>query len=156
MVITIQGITYDSETGIVTKANGTQAGWDYKTHAGKTYRKLYFDGKICRAHRLAVFFMTGAWPEGDIDHEDGNGLNNAWSNIRAVSNAENHRNCKMLSVNKSGVNGVHWDKRYNKWRVKIGPTFLGRFDSFEEATRVRREAEIEHGYHPNHGTKRSL
>ena len=156
MLVTIQGITYDSETGIVTKANGTQAGWDYKTHAGKTYRKLYFGGKICRAHRLAVFFMTGVWPEGDIDHEDGNGLNNAWSNIRVVSNAENHRNCRKPLTNKSGVVGVQWDAARQRWKVRIGETWLGQFRCLEEATRVRKEAEREHGYHPNHGTDRAL
>lgn len=48
------------------------------------------------AHRLAWFYFYGQWPPIEayqIDHIDGNGnkLNNAIKNLRAVSNAKNTR-----------------------------------------------------------------
>jgi hypothetical protein len=43
----------------------------------------------------------------------------------------------------------------NKWQsyikvstIKIN---LGRYDNYEEAVKVRKEAEVKYGYHPNHG-----
>ena len=48
-------------------------------------------------------------------------------------------------ANKSGVVGVNWDKSRNKWQASIrfqGRKYnLGRFDDFDEACKVRKEAE---------------
>ena len=36
------------------------------------YRRITFDGKLYSAHRLAFLYMFGRWPNGDIDHANGN------------------------------------------------------------------------------------
>ena len=51
--------------------------------------------------------------------------------------------------------GVHWYKRYKKWRAFIRnkgkQVHLGYFDNVSDAVNARVEAEKKHNYHPNHG-----
>lgn len=127
---------------------------------GKKYRRIKVMGAMIRAHRLAFLYMTGSFPEEEVDHEDGNGLNNCWSNIRAVTHADNAKNHRLRSCNKSGTAGVCWHKRYNKWQavitVNMRKKALGYFTNKDDAVAARKKAEIEFGYHPNHGTDRPL
>jgi hypothetical protein len=54
------------------------------------------------------------------------------------------------------VEGVSWYGRYSKWvaRIKINGKykFLGYFTDIDEAIIARKEANIEHEFHENHGT----
>mgnify|MGYP001569182729 CR=1 FL=1 len=72
-----------------------------------------------------------------IDHIDGNSLNNQKENLRVCSNAENLRNRSKQRNNFSGFKGVSWDKSRNNWRVAIQinkkDMFLGRFKTKEKA-----------------------
>ena len=45
----------------------------------------------------------------EIDHIDGDKLNNLDSNLRFVTHAQNGKNLKLLKRNKSGYKGVSWD-----------------------------------------------
>ena len=88
-----------------------------------------------------------------IDHIDGNPLNNKIENLRAVTHKQNLRNQKLRSTNTSGVMGVY--KHDERWRVriKVDGVFmhLGLFKDFNEAVKVRKQAEVEYGFHANHG-----
>jgi hypothetical protein len=42
---------------------------------------------------------------------------------------------------------VCWDKARNKWHVMFKSKNLGRFDSFEEAVNVRKQAEKDYQLH---------
>jgi len=54
----------------------------------------------------------------EVDHEDGNGLNNRRVNIRLCTIAENGRNMrKHRGV--SRYKGVYWDKRDQRWVANI-------------------------------------
>lgn len=65
------------------------------------------------AHRVAWLWMTGEWPDGDIDHIDGDGHNNRWSNLRCVSRSVNALNGGAYRTNALGVRGVyHKGPRY--------------------------------------------
>ncbi len=127
---------------------------------GKKYIYIGVLGYRPRAHRLAFLYMNGAIPENDVDHEDGNGLNNRWSNLRAVTPAGNAKNQRLHSSNVSGKSGVSWHKRDRKWQAIITvdgrKKQLGYFSKKEEAIAARESAEIEFGYHKNHGTDRPL
>jgi hypothetical protein len=139
---------------------GDTAGYNHTGSGGKTYREITINGRSYFAHRLAFLLMTGSFPEYEVDHEDGNGLNNKWDNLRAVTHNQNAKNRRVYSNNTSGCAGVSWDKRGNKWRVRIGINGkqkpLGYFTDLEEAVRVRKQAEVEHNYHTNHGSDRPL
>ncbi len=129
-----------------------------KTRTNTKYRVVNFKSNKFLSHRLAWFLHYGKWPDGDVDHENQNGLDNRINNLRDVSHGENLRNARRSKSNKSGVTGVYWHKVAKKWHATIGvngvQVHLGLFDNLEEAKLVRKEAELKHGFHPNHGTLR--
>jgi len=95
------------------------------------------------------------WPEGHIDHIDGDTLNDRIKNLRDVTNAENHKNAKMAKSNKSGFNGVSFCKQTGRWRAVIKVNFrnihLGRFDKIEDAIAARQIANERFGFSDRHG-----
>ena len=81
----------------------------------------------------------------DVDHKDGNTSFNKKCNLRVCSHHQNSCNHKVASNNTTGVTGVTFVKRTNKYMARIKHNqkeiFLGNFDTLEEATKVRKEAE---------------
>lgn len=136
--------------------------WNLK-HAGKPALTTichgsYFVGTLlgghARAHRVIWVWMTGKWPEREIDHIDGDGLNNRWANLRDVAHHVNGQNSRLPSDNTSGVVGVsqmrdgRWQAYINRDRKRVN---LGAFKTKNAAIAARRNAETECGYHANHG-----
>jgi len=64
-------------------------------------------------------------------------LNNTIKNLRAASKSENQFNTRINKTNTSGIKGVGWDKKNNKWTGKVGykrkSFWLGRFDNKDDA-----------------------
>ena len=88
----------------------------------------------------------------EVDHVRGDKTtnDNRRYNLRIVTHAENQMNRKKQSNNTSGVVGVWYDQKTNKWAAEIqayGKKYrLGRYQTIDEAADVRREAEnILHG-----------
>jgi hypothetical protein len=83
-----------------------------------------------------------------LDHANKNRLDNRRENLRIASKIENNRNVSIGKNNTSGIIGVKWDKRCNKWSVIIcvnyKSIFLGRFENIEDATIARLRAEKEY------------
>jgi len=94
---------------------GSRAG----TINGKGYIQIGIDGSIYQAHILAWFYETGEWPLDEIDHINTISYDNAWSNLREASHAQNKANVNKFSSNSSGFKGVCWDKRRKKYVVHI-------------------------------------
>ena len=110
------------------------------------YRNLEIAGRKYQAHRIAWFLQTGEWPSFDIDHVDGNPLNNAFSNLREATRSNNCANRKLRSGSLSGAKGVYWHKANRKWCASVGRKYLGSFATIEEASEAyRRAAEELHG-----------
>lgn len=98
-------------------------------------------------HRLVALRM-GLDITNRLDHEDQNPLNNKRNNIRYATVSQNAINSKIRIDNSSGHKGVWWDHRTNRWtaelRINGTKIWLGRHRDFNEACRVREEAEIEY------------
>lgn len=120
----------------------------------RNYIQIYVLDEQHRAHRLAWLYMTGEWPS-NIDHENGNGLDNSWKNLRNVSHFINMQNVKRRKDNSSGLTGVYWSSPHKKWRARIDANritvHLGIFNDWFDAVCARKSAENKYGFHINHG-----
>jgi hypothetical protein len=88
-------------------------------------------------------------PEGMmIDHINHDKLNNCRSNLRIVTEQQNHMNRSKTKRNTSGIIGVCWHKAREKWiaqiRLNNKQINLGYFDDLEDASKARKEAEIKY------------
>lgn len=156
-VILKRFLCYEPETGIFTWlkkpanninigdiAGAKERGTDKNYIAIRIFKKIYY------AHRLAIFYMTGEWPDEDkcVDHINRNGDDNRWINIHVVEHSENTHNSKTQSNNISGFKGVNFCKRSEKWYASININYkhinLGRFDTFDEAVKSRQKANIKY------------
>lgn len=96
---------YDSEQGILYRKMRTglkKAG----TLSGTGYWIIYADKKRYQAHRLIWLYVNGYLPQFDVDHIDGNRLNNCFSNLRECSRSENRQNLTATKRNTVGILGV--------------------------------------------------
>jgi len=139
--------SYDQETGALTRKKDGRKTWPTN---GQGYYNISVDGKRMLLHRLAWFYVHGAWPN-QIDHINGDKTDNRITNLRSVSHTDNMRNRPRYKSNTSGVTGVHWREDRKCWRAMLGHKRLGHFKTKVEATLARKHAEEELGYHKNHG-----
>ena len=112
-------------------------------------------GKPVFAHRVVFAMQKGHWPEHSIDHINGDPSDNRLVNLRDVPHIENLRNQVTRKNNTTGVNGVSFNNRLGKWMahicVKGKYTHLGFFLAKDAAVSARQAANIEFGFHQNHG-----
>lgn len=139
-------IHYDPDTGAFTRrlARGyVPAGIraDYQ-HKESGYRRVNVAGHKLSAHRLAWFYMTGAWPDQEIDHKNRNKADNAWRNLRLATTAQNGWNASR-KPGASGVKGVNWHKATGRWRARCRANgrehTMGYFEDIELAEFVVQE-----------------
>jgi hypothetical protein len=117
-------LRYDAATGVFTwrvaRNNRNPIGAVAGNSPGRGgYTRIRIDRRAHSAHRLAWLYVTGEWPSGEIDHKDGNPSNNAISNLRQASRAQNEWNKDAPRTNTSGVKGVNWNRAERKWHAKI-------------------------------------
>jgi hypothetical protein len=84
---------YSPETGVFVRkiSRGRKA---VGSVVGTTSNIVWIDNASYRAHRLAWFYVTGAWPTHEIDHIDGDRANNRFLNLRDVTRSVNRENLK--------------------------------------------------------------
>lgn len=77
----------------------------------------------------------------DIDHKDGNPLNNDISNLRWATHSENMRNTKVRKEEgkTSKYKGVCWSKDKQKWRITIACKHIGYSDNEDDAAKIYNE-----------------
>jgi len=124
---------------------------DRAGYTGKNgYRYIGVLGTNYKSARLAYLFIEGYMPEKEVDHEDQNPLNEKWENLRHISHQCNMRNIKIYSHNTSGVTGVCWNTRANKWMAHITISNKlkhgGVFNLFSDAVAARFNLETKYGW----------
>jgi len=112
---------------------GKIAGFDWPI-GNIIYRSIRIHDYPFLGHRLAWLYMTGEWPLA-IDHKDGNGLNNSWTNLRIATKAQNAANTGAQKNNKTGFKGVSPHKGRYRATISIAgkQQCLGYFSTAEEA-----------------------
>ena len=146
------GVLYwKQDCGNKSKA-GTAAGYLCKSSG---YQMVGINRKQYLAHRIVFAWHNGYMPT-EIDHIDGNPLNNAIENLRESSREANMQNTKLRSDNKSGVKGVMWHKTNKKWAAVVKCNgkinHIGYFADLETAAEAVRVARLNlHKEYANHG-----
>ena len=141
---------YDADTGQFTRCpvKGRRSHERVGTISKKkhlAYLRARLDNKNYFAHRLAWLYVHGEWPNGQIDHINGDKVDNRISNLRVATPAQNAQNLrKARSNSKSGLIGTIWYGKKNKWRACIRVEgkikHLGYFEQAEQAHAVYIEA----------------
>lgn len=122
----------------------------FKWHACKGRRDYFVAVRSEKGNRFYLHREIMQAEKGvQVDHEDGDGLNNRRKNLRTATNQQNHWGRQRLKIGKSSkFRGVYWFKRDKKWAAQtvIGGkrTPLGRFYCEEEAARAYDRAAIAH------------
>jgi hypothetical protein len=132
------GNLYWKMCGKRTDLIGTKAG----TLDGDRWQ-VTVDKKHYKLHRLIFMMFHGYMPE-EIDHIDGNPLNNNIENLRPATRSEQLCNTGLRKSSKSGIKSVSWDSGRNKWTVVVTKNkqtmYRNRFDNLELAQLVAIEA----------------
>lgn len=116
-------------------------------YTGGRYRRIGIDGQVYPAHRLAVFYMTGKWPEHGVDHKDLDPTNNRWENLRLADQSQNGANTPRRRDNTSGFKGV-CKTASGTWQaviwVKAKKHCLGTYATPQEAFAIYKSAAEKH------------
>ena len=139
----------------VAKAKRIKVGNIAGSVSASGYKYIKIDGKSYSSHRLIFGMIYGYLPY-EIDHIDGNPLNNLVENLREANHSDNLKNTKIQSNNRSGVKGVCWHKRTKKWYATIvvnkKPVYIGSYKLLEQAKQAINLARAKHhGKFANHG-----
>jgi len=118
-------VSYDKETGVFTWKKdkprrfksgdraGVVNGVGYEWMSIPCCRRLY-------SHRIAWFIANNQWPDGDIDHINGEKLDNRLCNLRVATRSQNNQNRYKKSANKStDMIGVSKRSDYDAYDARI-------------------------------------
>ena len=130
----------------------SQSRWSVSTKRNGLYAVLSTN-KNCYLHR-EVAARAGVDISQFVDHKNQNTLDNRRLNLRAATIAQNNCNKRVRSDSFSGVKGITFDKRRNKYQARVtweGKThWAGHYDTVEEAVAAVTELRIRlHGEFAN-------
>ncbi len=125
----------------------TRHSWCYHSSGGYAKRGEQRGGK---SHTVLMHRqVAGACADQDVDHKNGNGLDNRRDNLRICNDSQNQGNTGPNRANTTGYKGVSYNKRDNvfeAWgpRTRRRRAYLGRFETAAEAARSYDQAALLH------------
>ena len=154
-------LNYDPDSGHFTWCSkhhskrvvvGSRAGY---LHKASGYREVALFGRTYKEHILAWFVHYGCWPSGEVDHVDHVRDHNWITNLEDKSHAQNARNKARLTNTVSGMQGIWFNKKRDRWVAEIRmngkKVWQKSFRYQTDALEARRIKLIELGFHENHG-----
>lgn len=119
------------------------------------YLVVRIDTVLYLVHRVIFLLINGYLPE-NIDHIDGDKLNNKIENLRSSTTSQNGFNSKIRLDNKTGIKGVLWCKKNKVYIAKITTSkkvlIIGRYKNLCDAKKaIENERERLHKEFSNHG-----
>ena len=115
-----------------------------QSNNGNGYIRTRVCGKYISMHHVVWVLTTGKAPAKGmhIDHIDGDGSNNAYTNLREVDPSTN--------VHNQSCKGYCWNRKAKKWHAQIRVSgkyiYLGYFETEEEARAAYVAAKKVHGF----------
>lgn len=106
----------------------------------KGYRRMRFGPKFYFVHRI-VFLLVHGYLPAELDHINGDRSDNRVGNLRPATSQQNKQNKAVSSANRSGLKGVSWDTKANRWRAsashmvegKKRKVYLGLYHDMQDA-----------------------
>lgn len=120
--------------------------WLWTGTKSKGYGYIHLNGRMVQAYRVSYQMEHGPIPEGMwVDHICHTPLCVRPDHLRAATSKENAENREGTRTgSKSGIRGVSWYTRGQKWKVQVGHAgknhYFGYFESLEEAEAIAIEA----------------
>ena len=122
---------------------GEEAGSVTPGITGKAYHNIQIGGVKYKRSRLAFLYMEGRWPSNQIDHINGDSLDDRWFNLRDVTATQNAWNHKKRAKRSDLPMGVRINKS-GRFAARIGVNGahiqIGTFDTAVEAAAAYRNA----------------
>jgi len=112
----------------------------------RRYKYFSFKGKKYYNHRVVWLLHHGCMPK-QIDHINGNPLDNRIENLRECNQSQNNWNQGIKITNKSGYKGISWYVRDKRWVAKLNVCgkshIVGNFVNKDDAIKAMEKARIE-------------
>ncbi len=122
--------------------------WKVKNVCWRRTTGNYLRGIVDYHKEMQLHDFIMECPKGMVvDHKHGrkSRYDNRKENLRLATFQENARNASISKSNTSGVTGVYWSKKIQKWVARITVDYqtkhLGSFVDKDEAIKARKEAE---------------
>ena len=137
----MQVFDYNPETGVFTrklKQTGIKQGSVSGSLSTQGYLVTSVDGKLYSCHRLAWLYVTGNWPDYQIDHINGCRSDNRIANLRDLKKEINIQNQRRAQKSNKSTQVLGTFKNGKKFAARIAHNgkklYLGTFTTLEEAS----------------------
>jgi HNH endonuclease len=131
-------LSYDPNTGDWIWLQSPRFGWVGRPAGSldaKGYLVIKIDGKSYKASRLAYLYMTGEWPEEEMDHINRTSWDDRWINLRPATRTENNQN--RVKIGESGHAGIYRHSQNDRWCAQVENIYIGSYETIDEAVAAR-------------------